>query len=63
MAGSSASSSDPVDLVQIPPHMVWTRGQIAEEEPRFQVWKAQYLYPLAGFEDERMEAGVFRLGE
>jgi len=47
----------------LPPHPVWIRCLTVEEEGRFRVWKAQYLYQPAGFEDERMEAGEFGIGE
>jgi len=48
---------------RLPPHPVWTRPITAEEEGRFQVWKAGYINQPARFEDERMEAGAFGLGE
>jgi len=48
---------------RIPPHLVRARHLTAEEEARFGIWKAQYIYQPGDFEDGRMAAGAFGLWE
>ena len=49
--------------MRLPRTEVEMRALTLEEAERFATWRSRYLFQLADFEDVRMEAGAFGLGE
>src|SRR6266481_6903212 len=49
--------------VEVPGSEVEVQELNVDEEEHFGIWRSRYLNQPAGFEEERMEAGAFGLGE